>query len=210
MGERTLRPLKARRWVNRVSGRNSAGGRGLGLDPKSRMRREAPVRFCEGLGVKLPRATRLVVLARSRRQLERVVLPRLREFLAARGLRLSEEKTKIVRDTEGFDFVGRHFKRLSATKFLVRPLRSSIRKHLDALSGLFRNRALPVAVQIQKANAIIRGFCLSTTFGGRASCSATCWNGGSTAAPSPACRCRICLKWRSTTSQRSTPVVTMT
>jgi RNA-directed DNA polymerase len=100
-----------------------------------------------------------VVLARSRRQLERVVLPRLREFLAARGLRLSEEKTRVVRDTQGFDFVGRHFKRLSPTKFLVRPRRSSIRAHLDALSQLFRNRALPVGVQIQKANAIIRGFC---------------------------------------------------
>jgi retron-type reverse transcriptase len=43
-----------------------------------------------------------VVLARSKRQLERVVLPKLREFLAARGLRLSDEKTRIVRDTEGF------------------------------------------------------------------------------------------------------------
>jgi RNA-directed DNA polymerase len=100
-----------------------------------------------------------VVLARSRRQLERVVLPRLREFLAARGLRLSEEKTRLVRVTQGFDFVGRHFRRLSSTKFLVRPRRSSVRAHLDALSQLFRNRALPVGVQIQKANAIIRGFC---------------------------------------------------
>lgn len=100
-----------------------------------------------------------MVLARSRRQLETVVLPKLREFLAARGLRFSPEKTRIVRDTEGFDFVGRYFKRLSPTKFLVRPRRSSIRKHLDALSALFRNRALPVGQQIQKANAIIRGFC---------------------------------------------------
>ena len=100
-----------------------------------------------------------MVLARSRRQLETVVLPKLREFLASRGLRLSPEKTHIVRDTEGFDFVGRQFKRLSTTKFLVRPRRSSIRKHLDALSKLFRNHALPVGVQIQKANAIIRGFC---------------------------------------------------
>jgi RNA-directed DNA polymerase len=100
-----------------------------------------------------------VVLARSRRQLERVVLPALRGFLTARGLRLSEEKTRIVRDTQGFDFVGRHFRRLTPTKFLVRPRRTSIRKHLDALSQLFRNRALPVGIQIQKANAIIRGFC---------------------------------------------------
>lgn len=100
-----------------------------------------------------------VVLARSRRQLETVVLPKLQEFLAARGLRLSSEKTRIVRDTEGFDFVGRQFKRLSPTKFLIRPRRSSIRKHLDALSKLFRNHAIPVGEQIQKANAIIRGFC---------------------------------------------------
>jgi hypothetical protein len=100
-----------------------------------------------------------VILARSRRQLETVVLPKLREFLEARGLRLSEEKTRIVRDTDGFDFVGRQFKRLSPTKFLMRPRRQSIRKHLDTLSRLFRNRALPVGLQIQKANAIIRGFC---------------------------------------------------
>lgn len=100
-----------------------------------------------------------VVLARSRRQLETVVLPKLREFLAARGLRLSEEKTRIVRATDGFDFVGRTFKRLTPTKFLVRPRRPSIRKHLDTLSRLFRNHALPVGIQIQKANAIIRGFC---------------------------------------------------
>jgi RNA-directed DNA polymerase len=100
-----------------------------------------------------------VILARSRRQLEQVVLPRLREFLTARGLRLSDEKTRIVRDTQGFDFVGRHFKRLSSRKFQVRPRRSSIRAHLEALSQLFRNRALPVGIQIQKANVIIRGFC---------------------------------------------------
>lgn len=100
-----------------------------------------------------------VVLARSKRQLERVVLPKLREFLAARGLRLSDEKTRIVRDTEGFDFVGRQFQRLSPTKFLVRPRPRSVRAHRDALLALFRNHAIPVGHQIRRANAIIRGFC---------------------------------------------------
>jgi RNA-directed DNA polymerase len=100
-----------------------------------------------------------VVLARSRRQLETVVLPKLREFLDARGLRLSEEKTRIVRDTVGFDFVGRQFKRLSPAKFMVRPRRRSIRNHMDALLRIFRNHALPIGYQIQKANAVIRGFC---------------------------------------------------
>jgi RNA-directed DNA polymerase len=100
-----------------------------------------------------------VVLARSRRQLETAVLPKLREFLEARGLCLSEEKTRIVRDTEGFDFVGRQFKRLSPSKFMVRPRRRSIRNHMDALLRIFRNHALPIGHQIQKANAVIRGFC---------------------------------------------------
>jgi retron-type reverse transcriptase len=136
--------------------------RTLRLVANDRRQRTAPARRKEpGLrDLRLIRyADDFVVLARSRRQLERVVLPRLRAFLAARGLRLSAEKTRIVRDTEGFDFVGRHFKRLTPTKFLVRPRRSSIRAHLDVMSQLFRNRALPVGVQIQKANAVIRGFC---------------------------------------------------
>ena len=100
-----------------------------------------------------------VVLAHSRRQLERVVLPRIRRFLEVRGLRLSDEKTRIVRDTDGFEFVGREFKRLSKTKFLVRPRQKSTRNHLDGLTSIFRNHALPTGVMIQKANAVIRGFC---------------------------------------------------
>ena len=128
-------------------------------DKKSRMnpaqRKDAKLR-----DLRLIRyADDFVVLARSRRQLETVVLPKLRDFLAARGLRLSDEKTRIVRETDGFDFVGRTFKRLTPTKFLVRPRRQSIRKHMDTLSQLFRNHALPVGIQIRKANAIIRGFC---------------------------------------------------
>jgi retron-type reverse transcriptase len=115
----------------------------------TRLRDLRPIRYADDF----------VVLARSRRELETVVLPKLREFLAAKGLRLSPEKTRIVRDTDGFDFVGRQFKRLSPAKFLVRPRRSSIRAHLDTLLKLFRNHALPVGVQIQTANAIIRGFC---------------------------------------------------
>ena len=66
-----------------------------------------------------------------------------------------------MRDRQGFDFVGRHFKRLSPTKFLVRS--ASV---LDPGSpgrschNCSVTRALPGhGVQIQKANAIIRGFC---------------------------------------------------
>jgi hypothetical protein len=47
----------------------------VGLDWKSRMRRESHVRFREGLGVKSPRATRLVIFG------ERHLRHLLREFM---------------------------------------------------------------------------------------------------------------------------------
>ena len=46
-----------------------------------------------------------VVFCESREDAERVV-DLLKEWLATRGLRLSEAKTRIVHLTEGFDFLG--------------------------------------------------------------------------------------------------------
>jgi hypothetical protein len=60
MGMERRGPItQLRRGVNQAIGRNPAGRRGLWPGDKSRMSREAPVRFREGLGVKFPRATRL-------------------------------------------------------------------------------------------------------------------------------------------------------
>ena len=56
--ERRGQLILFRRGVNQVFGRNPPSKRSRWLGEKSRMSREAPVRFCEGLGVKLPRATR--------------------------------------------------------------------------------------------------------------------------------------------------------
>jgi len=59
------------------------------------MRREFHVRFCEGPGVRSPRATRSVVLLSSRRDAERflAVLPRR---LGKFGLTLHPDKTRLV------------------------------------------------------------------------------------------------------------------
>src|SRR5262245_50850368 len=51
-----------RHGVNPVMGRNLMGEHDHWSGEKSRMRRESPVRFREGLGVKFPRATRLLTL----------------------------------------------------------------------------------------------------------------------------------------------------
>src|SRR5262249_52716766 len=65
------------------------------LDHKSRMKRELPVRFREGLGVQLPRATRLVIGFTEEQDARRVmqVLP---QRFSKYGLTLHPDKTKLL------------------------------------------------------------------------------------------------------------------
>ena len=82
----------------------------LRLDNKSRMNREIHVRFCEGPGVRFPRATRLVILCRTADEAARA-LELVQRWVTTNGLTLHPTKTKIVDvGTEGFDFLGYHFR----------------------------------------------------------------------------------------------------
>jgi RNA-directed DNA polymerase len=64
-----------------------------------------------------------VVTAPSRDVLEGYVIPRLAEFLAGRGLELSQAKTRIVHIDDGFDFLGFNLRHFPNGKLLVRPRR---------------------------------------------------------------------------------------
>ena len=76
------------------------------------------VRFCEGPGVRFPRATHLVVICKTRKACEQAEA-RIRVILARLGLELHPGKTRRVElydGKEGFDFIGCHLrKRLSGT-----------------------------------------------------------------------------------------------
>jgi len=68
-------------------------------------------RFCEGVGVRLPRATHLVVFSPTYEQAV-AAQDLLSTWLGTRGLRLSGEKTHICHLQEGFNFLGcniRHY-----------------------------------------------------------------------------------------------------
>src|SRR4051812_36886990 len=95
-----------RREVNPAMGRSLGGRQGRRPGDKSRMSREAPVRFREGLGVKFPRATRLLITGTSKELLRDQVQPLVTHFLKERGLELSHEKTQITHVEAGFDFLG--------------------------------------------------------------------------------------------------------
>jgi hypothetical protein len=109
MGMERRGPItQSRRGVNQAIGRNPTGRRGRWPGDKSRMRRESHVRFREGLGVKFPRATRLVILCRTPEEASRA-LELVRTWVSDNGLTLHPTKTKVVdARTEGFDFLGYH------------------------------------------------------------------------------------------------------
>lgn len=52
---------------------------------------------------------------------EEKILKEIEEFLASRGLKVKESKTKLVKSTDGFDFLGWHFKVQSNGKFRCVP-----------------------------------------------------------------------------------------
>src|SRR3982750_1978416 len=85
-------------------GRSLGGRRGRWPGDKSRMSREAPVRFREGLGVKLPRATRLVICCRGTAD---EAMTAMRTMMSKLRLTVNETKTRLCHvPEETFDFLG--------------------------------------------------------------------------------------------------------
>ncbi len=85
---------------------------GRRLDGKSRMSGDVHVRFRERLGVRFPRATRLVVMCDTKAAVEEA-RRRVGLVLTWLGLELHPEKTRLVdlsRGREGFDFLGCHLR----------------------------------------------------------------------------------------------------
>jgi RNA-directed DNA polymerase len=112
-------------------------------------------------GINLVRyADDFVVTAPSREVLEGYVIPRLAEFLAGRGLELSQAKTRIVHIDDGFDFLGFNLRHFPNGKLLVRPQKEKVALHRRRLSAFFRtNRQMPTAEVIKQLSPVIRGWC---------------------------------------------------
>ena len=112
-------------------------------------------------GVSLIRyADDFVVTAPSREVLEDYVIPRLTEFLAGRGLSLSEAKTRIVHIGDGFNFLGFNIRRFPNGKLLTQPQKEKVIAYRQRLSQFLRaHRQLPTAEVIRALAPVIRGWC---------------------------------------------------
>ncbi len=124
------------------------------LDNKSRMSREVHVRFREGLGVRFPRATRLVVLCRSEFEAE-VAMQMITEWVEQAGLTLHPTKTKIVDSrTESFAFLGYSFR---GDK--IYPRRESLAKMKARIKELTpRKRSGSMKSIVQELNRVLIGW----------------------------------------------------
>jgi RNA-directed DNA polymerase len=97
------------------------------------------------------------------------------EWLQDRGLTLSEEKTKIVHSTEGFDFLGfncRHYdipndnsyyaktnKNKQGFKLLIKPSKKSVNKHSEKVSEILKKmKSATQEAVIDKLNPVISGW----------------------------------------------------
>ena len=90
----------------------------------------------------------------------------LGEWLGARGLRLSPEKTHIRHLTEGFNFLGfniRHYaapnSSRSGYKLLIKPSQEAVQQLRRKLKGIWRQQVgSPTVALINEMNPIIRGW----------------------------------------------------
>jgi hypothetical protein len=164
MGMERRGPItQLRRGVNRAIGRNPTGKRDHRSGDKSRMRRESHVRFREGLGVKLPRATRLVICCRGTADDAMAVMQGMMSKLK---LTVNETKTRLCRlPEESFDFlgytIGRCYSPRTGEAYLgPRPSRKSIERFCREISEMTERRwaSRQVDYQVAEINRKLKGW----------------------------------------------------
>jgi RNA-directed DNA polymerase len=99
-----------------------------------------------------------VVTARNRETLEQMVKPTVVDFLAQRGLELSEQKTTITHIETGFNFLGQNVRKYN-NKLVIKPakegLKALVQKSRECIKSCLGQTAQTL---IAKLNPIIRGW----------------------------------------------------
>ena len=99
-----------------------------------------------------------IVTSNSSQYIEETVKPLIAQFLAKRGLQLSEEKTKITHINDGFDFLGFNFRKYGS-KLLIKPSPTSYKKITRTLrETIYNSRAMEQDTLIARLNPKIRGW----------------------------------------------------
>lgn len=79
------------------------------------------------------------------------------EFLAQRGVRANQKKSRIVKVSDGFDFLGRHFQRIGDV-LEVTPSQNSANEFEHKLEDFVENFNGPLRMLVQEVNAMLSRF----------------------------------------------------
>ena len=99
-----------------------------------------------------------VITGNSKELLETQVKPLVEEFLAERGLTLSQEKTRITSIDEGFDFLSQNVRKYK-DKLLIKPSKESVKSVCGKLREIVKsNKQSTAGNLIMRLNPLLRGW----------------------------------------------------
>jgi RNA-directed DNA polymerase len=106
-----------------------------------------------------------VILADSKELLKDVIKPWTEQFLAVRGVELSQEKTHITHITDGFDFLGWNFRKYvpksprRTPKLLIKPSKKNAKAFYRTVAEIIKNSgAMTQGALIGQLNPVLRGW----------------------------------------------------
>jgi RNA-directed DNA polymerase len=86
------------------------------------------------------------------------ILAQIGEFLAERGMKVSERKTKITATTDGFDFLGWHFLVQKNGKFRSTPSVENYKAFRKKVKHIVNNSNYGATVKAEKLASVVRGW----------------------------------------------------
>jgi group II intron reverse transcriptase/maturase len=87
-----------------------------------------------------------------------VILGKISQFLAERGMNVSEKKTRITATTDGFDFLGWHFRVQSNGKFRCVPSVDNFKAFRQKVKHIVNNSNYGATVKAEKLAPVVRGW----------------------------------------------------
>ncbi len=86
------------------------------------------------------------------------ILDKIKQFLAARGMEISEQKTKLTATTDGFDFLGWNFQVQKNGKFRTRPSKDNYEAFRKKAKAIINCSNYGSVVKAKKLAPIVRGW----------------------------------------------------
>jgi len=86
------------------------------------------------------------------------ILERISEFLRKRGMNVSQKKTKVTATTDGFDFLGWHFKVQKNRKFRSTPSVDNFKAFRKKIKHIVNNSNYGATTKAEKLAPVVRGW----------------------------------------------------